>query len=116
MRKVDKKLDKQLRLLLTEVCETALKNVEGFVWLTHVVNFSNFPSSLKVICVFNENTALNQYLTSDSCHYISALIESLLKTAGINIKHIKHHVLYDTEENCNQQHQGNWAKRLKYSS
>ena len=55
MRKSDKKLDNQLRLVLTDVCETALKEVEGFQWLTHVVNYSNFPQSLRVVCVFDTN-------------------------------------------------------------
>jgi len=49
MRKTDKKLDNQLIKLLTEVCETALEDFSGFQWLTHIVDYSNFPKSLKVI-------------------------------------------------------------------
>jgi len=46
MRKTDKKRDNTLRLALTEVCDIALKDIAGFQWLTHCVNYSNFPQSL----------------------------------------------------------------------
>ena len=59
MRKTDKKMDNQLRHVLTEVCEVALKDINGFQWLTHVVNYSNFPKSLQVVCVFDTNENLS---------------------------------------------------------
>ena len=39
MRKTDKKIDNNLRIVLTEVCEIALKEVTGFQWLTHLVDY-----------------------------------------------------------------------------
>ena len=38
MRKSDKKIENQLRLTLTDVCETALKRFNGFEWLTHLLH------------------------------------------------------------------------------
>ena len=61
MRKTDKKMDNQLRHVLTEVCEVALKDINGFQWLTHVVNYSNFPKSLQVVCVL---TPMKTFLIS----------------------------------------------------
>ena len=49
MRKTDKKIDKQIISALTEVCDSALKAFTGFEWLTHRVNYTNFPKSLKIM-------------------------------------------------------------------
>ncbi|MFD2168280.1 Fis family transcriptional regulator [Thalassotalea euphylliae] len=112
MRKSDKKLDNQLRTLLTDVCETALKNIHGFEWLTHVVNYSNFPASLKIVCVFDTNENLDAYLQSDIKTSLQSLIQHELSSIGIKVKNLAKHIVFDTEENCDIQHNGNWAKRL----
>ncbi|MBW8189737.1 Fis family transcriptional regulator [Neiella marina] len=112
MRKSDKKIDNQLRIILTGICETALTDIKGFQWLTHTVNYSNFPKSLKVVCVFDTNENLDSYLTSVNNNLLQSLVKSELSEIGINFKNIVNHVLFDTEENCDNQHNGNWASRL----
>ncbi|MCC2603832.1 Fis family transcriptional regulator [Planctobacterium marinum] len=112
MRKSDKKRDNQLRSELTEVCEAVLEDIAGFQWLTHLVNYSDFPNSLKVICVFDTNESLDNYLLSGKNDFIQSLIHSELQKLNINLKPLRNHILFDTEENCKQQHDGNWAKRL----
>lgn len=114
MRKSDKKIDNQLRVLLTAVCETALEDIHGFQWLTHDVNYSRFPDSLKIVCVFDNNDNLEHYLQSDNNQQLQSLIKHALVTLDITLKTIANHVLFDTEENCTQQHAGNWARRLKH--
>jgi hypothetical protein len=114
MRKTDKKLDKQIRLALTDVCETALKDVAGFQWLTHMVNYAHFPQSLKVVCVFDTVANLTKYQEVETNNYIGNLIQLELQSIGIDIKNPAKHVSYDTEEGCEQQHNGNWAARLSY--
>lgn len=49
MRKTDKKIENNIRISLTKVCEQALKEVDGFLWLTHTVNYSKFPESLQIL-------------------------------------------------------------------
>lgn len=112
MRKSDKKLDNQLRKILTDVCAQALKKIEGFEWLTHTVNFSNYPNSLKVTCVFDTNENLARYLDSEQSSALLSLVSAELKGLNIKLKDVKKHLAYDTEENCEQQHNGNWAIRL----
>lgn len=112
MRKTDKKIDNQIRETLTDVCETTLKTIEGFQWLTHTVNYSNFPNSLRVVCVFDSNENLNFYLSSDNKNYLPSFIKQELLKINIKLKSIKKHVFFDTEENCDKQDDGNWAKRL----
>ncbi len=112
MRKSDKKIDKQLCQQLTEVCSKALENIEGFQWLTHVVNYSNFPKSLRVICVFDTNQHLDSYLQSTNPDYLQSLINIALAELNIKLNNIANCVVLDTEQNCQQQHKGNWAMRL----
>ncbi len=112
MRKTDKKVDNQLSKVLTDVCETALKQFTGFQWLTHLANYSNFPKSLKVIYVFDTNDNLKSFMVSNGPHEISTLIHKNLFQIGININSITNHIEYDTEENCKNNNNGNWADRL----
>jgi len=112
MRKTDKKIDNKLRSLLTDVCEQALKDIDGFQWLTHMVNYDNYPDSLKIICVFDTNENLKSYLQSDNKQTLIRLIESVFQSLDIKPKRMVDHIAYDSEENCHQLHQGNWARRL----
>lgn len=57
MRKTDKKLDREIIRELTQMCEAAKFDHEGFIWLTHEVNYQRFPQSLKVTLVFNESVS-----------------------------------------------------------
>jgi len=73
MKKNHKKIDTSLRNSLTQVCDTALENVVGFKWLTHLANYDDFPRSLKVICIFD--THQNQLLAQQDRHsYLRDLI------------------------------------------
>lgn len=55
MRKTDKKTERHIIRHLTDVCEAAKVECEGFIWLTHEVDYQRFPQSLRVILVFNES-------------------------------------------------------------
>ena len=112
MRKSDRKLDNQIRIILTDICESALKDIEGFQWLTHIVNYSKFPESLKVVCVFDTNLSLDNYLESNHNDYFQSLVKSEFNKLNIQFKNSSNHVLFDSEENCDKQNNGNWVKRL----
>lgn len=53
MRKTDKKLERDIIRALTDVCEAAKTTHSGFEWLTHTVDYTKFPESLRVTLVFN---------------------------------------------------------------
>jgi hypothetical protein len=112
MRKIDRKIDNQLRLVLTDVCEITLKEINGFQWLTHLVNYSNFPNSLKVVCVFDTNENLSCFMSKDSKKELTSLLKVKLHEADVKVKNVTDHILYDTEENCEKEHNGKWADRL----
>ena len=115
MRKTDKKIDNQLREALTEVCETALKEFSGFQWLTHLVNYSKFPQSLKIICIFDTNDNLDRFMTMNNSEDLTSLMQSKLAEIdiGINLKSMSNYISYDTEEECAKKHNGKWALRLR---
>ncbi|MGM0526586.1 MAG: hypothetical protein ACQEQ8_10405 [Pseudomonadota bacterium] len=62
MRKTDKKLERAIIRELTQVCEAAKFEHEGFIWLTHEVDYQRFPQSLKVTLVFKENVSKDMLL------------------------------------------------------
>jgi hypothetical protein len=112
MRKTDKKIDNQICAVLTDVCETALEKFEGFEWLTHLVNYSSFPKSLKVVCVFDTNDNLASFMTDDNIHVLSKLMQKKLFSIGVNIGDMTSHIQIDTEQNCTEKDGGKWSDRL----
>jgi len=112
MRKTDKKIDNQLRLVLTDVCEFALEQIDGFQWLTHLVNYSDFPKSLKVVCVFDTNDNLSSFTSQKSKNELTSLIQAKLQEVDIKVKNMADHISYDTEQNCEKEHDGQWADRF----
>ena len=112
MKKTDKKMDNHIRRVLTDVCETSLKDINGFAWLTHTVNYAQFPQSLKVICVFDTLEELTTFLESEQYNLLNIRVRRELTTLDVSLKPNVKIVVYDTEEMCEQEHQNNWAKRL----
>ncbi len=101
MKKSDKKIENKLRVALTKVCEEALYEVEGFQWLTHLVDYNNFPDSLSVICVFDTNKTLLTAKYNNQTDTLMKLVFTELEAAGLKIRTIKNLVKFDTEENKN---------------
>lgn len=93
MRKSDKKTENAIIAVLTEVCEAAKDSHPGFQWLTHTVNYNNFPESLKVICVFDSSEHLAQADTAS----LAAQIQQKLASIGIQIKSIHKCVSFTVE-------------------
>lgn len=98
MKKTDKKIENAIRKSLTEVCEIALKDIEGFEWITHHVNYNQFPKSLLITCVFDTQTALSKLLSSGKEEYLYLLIEDKLGMVNIPINNIRKQVSFDTKE------------------
>ncbi|CAH6857739.1 Fis family transcriptional regulator [Vibrio chagasii] len=112
MRKSDKKIENQIRDVLTDVCEDTLKGYNGFLWVTHTVNFSSFPQSLKIVCVFDSNQDRTNFLEVGGQQQVASVIQSAFNQVGIKLKSIDKHLSFDTQENCDRDHQGKWNLRL----
>jgi hypothetical protein len=108
MKKTDKKIDNAIRGALTEVCDKALEEHDGFMWLTHRVDYQNIPASLSVVCVFDTNEQLSNAHVDD----LRVIIKDKLASIAILIKDSRQAIRFDTEENCKKEHKGNWQQRL----
>lgn len=112
MNKTVKKLDQNVIKALTIVCESAKLEVTGFEWLTHSANYANFPASLVVTCVFDTNQSLEAAKLAQQDQSLRKQIQQQLLKAGILLKDARRHVLFDSEEACLLEHNGNWKRRL----
>lgn len=109
MRKIDKKIENAIRGVLNEVCDIALDRYKGFRWLTHFVNYQNFPASMSIVCVFDRN----EQLSKKSKEELNGLIMDKLASIDITFNDIRQHVSFDSEESCEIEHGGKWHERFK---
>ncbi len=110
--KTQKKIDNNVRKALTAVCEDCLKDVSGFQWLTHQANYTNFPASLFITCVFDTDEQLGQAHAQEQTLMMQKRIQSALLKIGVKLKSAVTQVVFDTEEACAQNHAGDWVLRL----
>lgn len=113
MKKTDKKIENNIRIQLTKVCDKALTQFIGFAWLTHTLDYAAFPNSLRVICIFESADDIESMLASDQVKQFYTLIGEQLAIANIKLKDITKHVSFDSEEQCLLEHNGKWAKRIE---
>lgn len=109
MKKTDKKTDNAIRLALTQACDIALAQHEGFLWLTHFINYQQFPKSLSVICVFESN----EHLLAADTNALCTTVKDRLASINIELPDISQHVSFDTEENCAIENNGKWRERFE---
>ena len=113
MKKSVKKIEQALRSSLTEVCQNSLENIPGFEWITHTVDYKNFPNSLLIICVFDTVEQLTAMKQQSLDTGLIQAIDTKLRAVSIQLKPIEKHIFFDTEEACERNHGGNWQARLK---
>jgi len=85
MKKSDKKIENQLRKTLTEVCEFALEDINGYQWVTHTVKFDSFPKSLVVTCAFASQKHIDELIESGQGTLLKKLIVKKLGDVNIRI-------------------------------
>ncbi|WP_439101710.1 hypothetical protein [Congregibacter sp.] len=111
MRKTDKKLERGLVNTLTRICDEALEEIPGFAWLTHFVDYNNFPESLRIVCVFETDEQLEAVRAAQKDARLSARVIEGLKSVGVSISPRGRQIQFDTEEACARENSGNWQAR-----
>jgi hypothetical protein len=96
--KTQKKIDNNVRLALTGACEQFLDDISGFQWLTHQANYSNFPASLLITCVFDTDESQQQACQNNDSSKMQNLIQARLLKIGVKLKAPKQQVIFDSEE------------------
>ncbi|MCU1749810.1 hypothetical protein [Pseudomonas sp. 6D_7.1_Bac1] len=106
------RIERRLVATLTEACETAKAEMTGFSWLTHEVDYTAFPASLRVTWVFDTLANKSQALASGQGERMVALTAVAFSEADILVSPVSAHVQFDTEEECQRVNAGNWQQRL----
>ena len=97
MTKTQKKLDNKIVKVLTQVCERAKVEVDGFEWLTHIIEYTKFPDSLCVVCVFSSDEALATAKANDQQSLLSDLIVKELAQIQVSIS-AKRNIRFNSED------------------
>ncbi|WNC73282.1 hypothetical protein RGQ13_04635 [Thalassotalea psychrophila] len=93
-----KNTEKQLVRLLTDICEQHKFITHGFNWLTHTLDNKSRMTSLQVICVFEDQQALNQATLTKQTDQLRDDILIALQTLNINISAADKLVKFGIEE------------------
>ncbi|HCS46512.1 MAG TPA: hypothetical protein DIW52_27530 [Pseudomonas sp.] len=104
--------ERRLVATLTEACETAKAELVGFAWLTHEIDYADFPSSLRVVWVFETQAQKDQALASGQGGRMIELTAQALSEAQVTVSPVSAHVQFDSEEACQRANGGNWQLRL----
>jgi hypothetical protein len=96
--KTQKKTDNNIRLALTDACEIFLDDIPGFQWLTHQADYSNFPASLSITCVFDTDKSQQQACQNDNATTMQNIIQAKLLKIGVKLNSPKQQVMFDSEE------------------
>ncbi len=84
--KTNQKIDNNVCKALTIACESSLHDVAGFVWLTHRANYTNFPASLVITCVFNTDEEIEAMKALQQDDTMIATIQKQLLKVGVVVK------------------------------
>jgi len=108
------RIERRLIATLTEACETAKGEIKGFTWLTHTADLNALTETLKVIWVF-ETLADRKLAQADAKARIFELTAIALNEADIDLNLSDRNVRFDSEQECQSTHSGDWKKRLAQS-
>lgn len=112
LNKTSQKIDNNICKALTIACESALHEIPGFSWLTHRANYTNFPASLVITCVFETEAEIEAMKHQEMDDLLrNAILKQLVKV-GVVVKKSKQQIHFDSEEACLQYNQGKWPERL----
>ncbi|MGH8380009.1 hypothetical protein [Pseudomonas sp.] len=105
------RIERRLITTLTDACETAKGEMKGFAWLTHTADLNALAETLKVIWVF-ETLAARKLALVNAKARIFELTAIAFNEANIDLTPSDNSVRFDSEEECERTHGGDWQKRL----
>jgi hypothetical protein len=108
------RIERRLVTTLTDACETAKGEIKGFTWLTHTTDLNALAQTLKVTWVFETLTDKKLAQASAKARIFELTAIALLE-ANIDVKLSDQTVRFDSEEECQRTHGGDWQKRLAQS-
>lgn len=106
------RIERRLVATLTEACEVAKAEIQGFDWLTHEVDYQAFAQSLVVIWVFDTRANQELAVSNGLDRRMRELTATALEDACVDQPATDRYIRFDSEEECQRQHGGNWRLRL----
>jgi hypothetical protein len=91
-------IERELIRSLTTACETAKSEIVGFQWLTHEVDYEQFPQSLVVTWMFDSEASRARALASGDKARMQALTQTAFDEVGISVSTIASHVAFSVEQ------------------
>ncbi|VXC66928.1 conserved hypothetical protein [Pseudomonas sp. 8Z] len=87
-------IERELIRTLTNACETAKSEIVGFQWLTHEVDYEQFPQSLVVTWMFDSEANKARALASPDKARMQVLTLAAFAEVGISVANIDKHVVF----------------------
>ncbi|WP_277372217.1 hypothetical protein [Pseudomonas sp. AA-38] len=91
-------IERELIRTLTAACETAKSEIVGFQWLTHEVDYQQFPQSLVVTWMFDSEANRARALACTDKARMLALTQAAFDEVGISLADIAAHVVFSVEQ------------------
>ncbi|MFL1526504.1 hypothetical protein [Pseudomonas sp. O230] len=108
------RIERRLVTTLTDACETAKFEIQGFTWLTHTADSNAFTETLTVTWVF-ETLADKKLAQANSKARVFELTSIALHEAKLDVDASDRTIRFDSEEECQRSHGGDWQKRVVQS-
>ena len=90
-------IERELIRALTCACETAKAEIVGFQWLTHEVDYQQFPQSLVVTWMFDSEASRARALAGADKSRMCELTQVAFEEVGISVADIAAHVAFSVE-------------------
>lgn len=91
-------IERELIRALTRACETAKAEIVGFQWLTHEVDYQQFPQSLVVTWMFDSEANKARALASTDAARMRELTQAAFEEVGISVAGIAAHIAFSVEQ------------------
>ncbi|SMQ30362.1 hypothetical protein SAMN04488483_5360 [Pseudomonas helmanticensis] len=108
------RIERSLITTLTDACETAKFEIQGFARLTHTADLTAFAETLTATWVFETQIDKKLALANTKGRFFE-LTAIALQEANFDVKPSDQTIRFDSEEECQHAHGGDWQKRLTRS-
>lgn len=91
------KIERRLSRALRAACKVAENEVSGFAWVTHAVDYKEYPDTLMVTWVFDSPASLREAMENGVHDRLCTLTAEAFAKSGVRIEDATPHVRFDHE-------------------
>jgi len=109
------KTDNAIANALEDLSSRHGSTLNGFQRFHHQANYTNFPASLMITCVY-DSIVNAETAEAEQRATIAKLIQAKLLKVGVRFKQLDKQIMLDSEEACLNEHAGDWDRRFNARS